>query len=146
MIKINSIFMVGSMKDAEDAETQKKAKIFAALKCTDARFGDGSSGRKLPFYEEYLNLAFADDGSCPDEGWKQAQNWLAAIEKAAKAKKTAVLVYSDTGTGKAPRLVACQISGWTVAGYDKAMKKMPKSLKIKAMPAFETAIKGAMKK
>jgi hypothetical protein len=145
MIKINSIFMVGNLKDAENPEAQKKAKIFAVLKCTDVRFGDGSSGKKLPFHEEYLNLAFADNGSCPDEGWKQAQSWLTAVEKVAKARKLAVLVCSDTGTGKAPRVIACHLGGWTVAGYDKAMKKMPKSLKFKALPAFEAMLKKELK-
>jgi len=146
MTKINSIFMVGNLEDAENPEAQQKAKIFAVLKCTDARFGDGSSGKKLPFHEEYLNLAFADDGSCPDNGWEQAKSWLVAVEKAAKVKKATVLVCSDTGTGKAPRLVACHLSGWSSTGYAKAMKKMPKALKVKAMPSFEAALARMLKK
>lgn len=145
MTKINNIFMVGSMKDAEDAEAQKKTKIFAVLKCTNARFADGTGQKRLPFHEENLSLAFADDGSCPNNGWEDARSWLNAVAKRAKDSKRMILVCSDTGTGKAPRIVACHVGDWTVAGYTKAMKKMPRALKVKAMPEFDVSAKRVLK-
>ena len=144
MTKINNIFIVGNMKDAEDAVAQKEIGVFAVLKCTNARFADGLGEKKFPFHKEYLNVAIADDGSCPDEGLKQAKSWLSAIEMMAKARKATALIHSDTGTGKATRLVVAQTSNWSASKYDKAMKKMSKETK--PMPGLDAALKGMMKK
>lgn len=148
--KVNENFSVGGFVDGDSADRQEDAKIFAVLKCTDQPLADGVRERKFDFHSEYLNLEFANNGDCPVDGpvtaWDMVKDWLKNVEVLAKANGKVVLIQSWTGMGKAVRILAAHLSGWSKENYSIELAGVLKAAKIemdhlRPLPEFEAALK-----